>query len=65
MSYAEPNSERELRDAVARARADGSGSLTVPFFGGNSQPFDELVRSGVASGYILLVEISLTEQVQL
>lgn len=59
MSYAKVRSLDELILAIVRAAAEGSGSLTVPMFEGNSFAFDEVVRLGLATGYTVQIELSL------
>ena len=59
--YSQVRDDASLKAAVADALSKGSASVAVPFFGGNSGPFDDLISSGVASGYTLWVEISLIE----
>lgn len=59
MSFAVVQNVAELRRAIARARADGAASLTVPFFGASSAAFDEVVSEGSALRYTLVVELSL------
>lgn len=59
--YSQVHDEVTLKAAVQDALSKGAASVSVPFFGGNSCAFDDLISSGVASGYTLWVEISLTE----
>lgn len=62
--YSQVRDEAALNAAIQDALSKGSASVSVPFFGGNSCPFDDLVTAGVASGYTLWVEISLNEPKQ-
>lgn len=48
-----------LQAAVSQALAEGSTLLLVPFFGGNSAAFDQIVESGQAKTYTLWVEFQL------
>jgi hypothetical protein len=59
MAFRNVKNEAELREAVAEQLRDGSLSLSVPMFSGNSWPFDLLVRDGLASSYSVVIEISL------
>lgn len=58
-AYPKVCDRRSLDAAMIEASNQGAGSITVPFFGGNSTVFDDLVRSGTAEGYRLWVEITL------
>jgi hypothetical protein len=59
MPYAEPNTPAQLRAAIRKAQSEGAAWLVVPFFGGNSGAFDQMIEQGHATGYRLLVELSL------
>lgn len=59
MPYFVVNSVSDLDAAVSECLEMGSASLTVPMFGGNSAPFDDLVASGVAARYRVLIELDL------